>query len=89
MLAPHHGGRTSNPPWLYDWARPALVVVSQRPPAAGSRDPLDAAGRGAFPPAPDLAAGRDPAPMDARGPGRDRFLDRPDFGRNLGKLGER
>ncbi len=40
MLAPHHGGRTSNPAWLYAWARPALVVVSQRVPSAGSRDPL-------------------------------------------------
>jgi competence protein ComEC len=40
FLAPHHGGRTANPDWLYDWARPAQVVVSQRPPAPGSRDPL-------------------------------------------------
>ena len=41
MLAPHHGGRTSNPDWLYRWARPALVVASQRFPAPGSRDPLE------------------------------------------------
>ena len=40
LLSPHHGGRSANPPWLYDWAKPALVVVSQRPPSLGSRDPL-------------------------------------------------
>ena len=45
FLAPHHGGRASNPPWLYDWARPGLVVASQRRPPG--RDALDAvAGRG-------------------------------------------
>ncbi len=49
MLAPHHGGRTSNPARLYDWARPALVAVSQRPPAAGVRDPLAPLARGRFP----------------------------------------
>jgi competence protein ComEC len=32
MLSPHHGGRAANPEWLYKWARPRLVVVSQRPP---------------------------------------------------------
>lgn len=40
FLAPHHGGRTANPPWLYDKVRPALVVVSQRPPQPGAHDPL-------------------------------------------------
>ena len=40
FLAPHHGGRTANPEWLYLWANPAQVVVSQRPPAAGARDAL-------------------------------------------------
>ena len=30
FLAPHHGGRTANPEWLYEWAKPRLVVVSQR-----------------------------------------------------------
>jgi competence protein ComEC len=40
FLAPHHGGRTANPSWLYDWADPRLVVVSQRPPAPGSHDAL-------------------------------------------------
>ena len=49
MLAPHHGGRTSNPAWLYAWARPDLVVVSQRPPATGSRDPLAPLAEGHFP----------------------------------------
>jgi competence protein ComEC len=42
MLAPHHGGRTANPRWLYDWARPGLVVVSQRPPMPGTNDALAA-----------------------------------------------
>ena len=48
MLAPHHGGRTSNPTWLYDWAKPALLVVSQRPPSTGSRDPLAPIAAGHF-----------------------------------------
>jgi competence protein ComEC len=42
FLAPHHGGRTANPDWLYRWADPSLVVVSQRPPAPGSKDALAA-----------------------------------------------
>ena len=41
FLAPHHGGQTSNPTWLYDWARPALVVSSQRRPMSGTRDALE------------------------------------------------
>jgi len=40
ILSPHHGGRTSNPPALYDWARPRIIAVSQRPPTTGARDPL-------------------------------------------------
>ncbi|WP_158633533.1 ComEC/Rec2 family competence protein [Tautonia sociabilis] len=40
LLAPHHGGRSANPAWLYDWADPALVVVSQRAPRAGTSDAL-------------------------------------------------
>ncbi|WP_435008931.1 ComEC/Rec2 family competence protein [Tundrisphaera lichenicola] len=48
MLAPHHGGRTSNPAWLYDWADPALVVSSQRDPSSGSRDPLAPLAEGRF-----------------------------------------
>ncbi len=40
MLSPHHGGRSANPPWLYDWARPRAVVVSQKPPIPGARDAL-------------------------------------------------
>ena len=31
MLAPHHGGKTANPSWLYSWARPRAV---DRQPAA-------------------------------------------------------
>jgi competence protein ComEC len=40
FLAPHHGGRSANPAWLYTWAEPRLVVVSQRPPAQGANDAL-------------------------------------------------
>jgi competence protein ComEC len=40
MLSPHHGGKSSNPAWLYDWAWPRLVVVSQRHVPARSNDPL-------------------------------------------------
>lgn len=40
MLSPHHGGKTANPSWLYDWARPRSIVVSQRAPVAGSVDLL-------------------------------------------------
>lgn len=42
MLAPHHGGRTANPPYLYDWAEPKAAIVSQRRPIAGAKDPLAA-----------------------------------------------
>ena len=42
MLAPHHGGRAANPEWLYEWARPRLVVVSQRPPSTAAGDALAA-----------------------------------------------
>ena len=44
---PHHGGKSANPSWLYSWARPRTVVVSQRPPAPGTTDaltPLELAG---------------------------------------------
>jgi competence protein ComEC len=40
FLAPHHGGRTANPAWLYERLRPGQVVVSQQPPQAGARDAL-------------------------------------------------
>lgn len=40
LVAPHHGGRTANPPLLYDWAEPACVIVSQRRPASSAREPL-------------------------------------------------
>ncbi len=40
MLAPHHGGRSANPDWLYDWAKPQIVVVSQRPPPPRTNDAL-------------------------------------------------
>ncbi len=33
--------RSANPESLYTWARPDLVVVSQRPPVVGTRDPLE------------------------------------------------
>ena len=44
---PHHGGKSANPAWLYYWARPRTVVVSQRPPPPGTTDaltPLERAG---------------------------------------------
>jgi competence protein ComEC len=40
LLAPHHGGKSANPPSLYQWANPRSVVVSQRPLTAGSNDAL-------------------------------------------------
>lgn len=42
MLSPHHGGRTANPLWLYSWANPRAVIVSQKPPVPGLRDALTA-----------------------------------------------
>ena len=47
LCVPHHGGKSGNPSWLYSWARPRTVVVSQRPPAPGTTDaltPLERAG---------------------------------------------
>ncbi len=47
ILAPHHGGRSANPGWLYAWARPDRVVASQRQPSLGNGDALaDLAKRG-------------------------------------------
>jgi competence protein ComEC len=40
IVAPHHGGRSANPPWLYAWAGAREVVVSQRPVEPGAADPL-------------------------------------------------
>jgi competence protein ComEC len=40
FLSPHHGGRTANPEWLYAWAKPRLVVVSQRPVGVSAGDAL-------------------------------------------------
>jgi competence protein ComEC len=40
LLAPHHGARAANPTRLYDWARPRVVVASQKPPSAGVADAL-------------------------------------------------
>ena len=68
FLAPHHGGRTANPGWLYEWAKPALVVVSQRPPSPGARDaltPLEEKGIPLLPP--DLQTRRRSAPLDDAG----------------------
>jgi competence protein ComEC len=42
FLAPHHGGKTANPEWLYEWAKPRVVVVSQRALSAGGADALAA-----------------------------------------------
>jgi len=40
FLSPHHGGKSANPEWLYQWARPRLAVVSQRPLPARAADSL-------------------------------------------------
>ncbi len=40
MLAPHHGGKSANPAWLYEWAKPRAVVVSQKASASRSGDIL-------------------------------------------------
>ncbi|MGO9465078.1 MAG: ComEC/Rec2 family competence protein [Isosphaeraceae bacterium] len=40
MLAPHHGGKAANPAWLYKWAKPRAVVVSQKASAPRSGDAL-------------------------------------------------
>ncbi len=40
LLSPHHGGRSANPASLYEWARPAKVVVSQRAPRSETGDAL-------------------------------------------------
>jgi competence protein ComEC len=40
MLSPHHGGRSANPAWLYDWASPRVVAVSQKPPFPAGSDAL-------------------------------------------------
>ncbi len=42
ILAPHHGGRMANPEWLYEWARPRIVIASQRPQSTAANDPLAA-----------------------------------------------
>jgi hypothetical protein len=47
--APHQGGRTANPPALYDWARPRAVAVSRRMPTPGSTDPVTALERAGTP----------------------------------------
>ena len=40
ILAPHHGGRAANPERLYEWAKPRLVVASQRAPSSATSDAL-------------------------------------------------
>ena len=47
--APHHGGQSANPPWLYSWARPHADVVSPRPPAPGTNDALTPLERSGIP----------------------------------------
>ena len=64
FLAPHHGGRTANPDWLYQWAKPRLVVVSQRPVAAHAGDALAPLERSGIPSIAHLAPGFDPLHMD-------------------------
>ncbi len=40
VLSPHHGGKSANPEWLYEWGWPRLVVVSQRHVPVRTNDPL-------------------------------------------------
>ena len=47
--APHHGGKSDNPSWLYSWARPKAVIVSQRMPAPGTSDALTPLERSGIP----------------------------------------
>ncbi len=49
MLAPHHGGKSANPLWLFSWAKPRAVVVSQRPSVSGTTDALSPVERGGIP----------------------------------------
>ena len=49
LCAPHHGGKSANPSWLYSWARPWAVVVSQRPSVSGTTDALSPVERGGTP----------------------------------------
>ena len=47
--APHHGGKSANPSWLYSWAKPRTVVVSQRMPVLGTTDALTPLERSGIP----------------------------------------
>lgn len=49
LLSPHHGSRAANPPWLFDWAKPHAVVVSQNAPAIGGEPPLAAIAQSGLP----------------------------------------
>ena len=66
FLAPHHGGKSSNPDWLYEWANPRAVVVSQRPQSARTRRcPRRSRGTGHSRPS-YVAAGVDPLAVGRR-----------------------
>ena len=41
--------KSANPSWLYSWARPRAVVVSQRPSVSGTTDALTPLERGGIP----------------------------------------
>ena len=44
-MAPHHGSLAANTPTLAEWARPAVVISSQRAPQPGNRgEPYSQAG---------------------------------------------
>jgi len=47
LMAPHHGGKTANPPALAAWARPRLVVACQGPPPWPTQVPAVYESRGA------------------------------------------
>jgi competence protein ComEC len=47
LMAPHHGGKSANPPALAAWARPRLVVACQGPPPWPTQVPAVYESRGA------------------------------------------
>jgi competence protein ComEC len=47
LMAPHHGGKTANPPALAAWCRPRLVVGCQGPPPWPTQVPNVYESRGA------------------------------------------
>src|SRR5271157_175373 len=66
--APHHGGKSANPSWLYSWARPRAGIVSQRPPAQSKGTGIISPGQGVkstpVPLSASVIPGRDHSPRN-------------------------